>query len=281
MSETKEQQPAYISRVHLKGYKSIRDLEIDFKAGLNIIIGPNGSGKTNFLEFVYESQNSQTYPALMKEEFYFEIWANSEKLTTAEGEYKLGSNNVYFQIMEKGFSDNELIQERLIQHDVNKNETKIGFVKDDSEHPMSLYSGAGMKSFFGGVNFIRFLSKYDIENGLSFGLIKSETKKTLIPINTVNDSPYELLKLVSTSLPNIEIEDINKNEVKETFFINNNNLILNLRNFTSIKDLKLDNKSIIIQSIIQSTNPVIMNNWKKLSNWRHSHFPNVPMVSLR
>jgi AAA15 family ATPase/GTPase len=52
MSKTKEQQPAYISRVHLKGYKSIRDLEIDFKAGLNIIIGPNGSGKTNFLEFL-------------------------------------------------------------------------------------------------------------------------------------------------------------------------------------------------------------------------------------
>jgi predicted ATP-dependent endonuclease of OLD family len=50
MSETPPQ--AYISKVHLKGYKSIRDLEIDFKPGLNIIIGPNGSGKTNFLEFL-------------------------------------------------------------------------------------------------------------------------------------------------------------------------------------------------------------------------------------
>ncbi|MBL7813700.1 MAG: AAA family ATPase [Saprospiraceae bacterium] len=49
MSETNQ---AYISRVHLKGYKSIRDLEIDLKPGLNIIIGPNGSGKTNFLEFL-------------------------------------------------------------------------------------------------------------------------------------------------------------------------------------------------------------------------------------
>ena len=47
MSETPPQ--AYISKVHLKGYKSIKDLEIDFKPGLNIIIGPNGSGKTNFL----------------------------------------------------------------------------------------------------------------------------------------------------------------------------------------------------------------------------------------
>ena len=48
MSETP--QHAYISKVHLKGYKSIKDLEVDFKPGLNIIIGPNGSGKTNFLE---------------------------------------------------------------------------------------------------------------------------------------------------------------------------------------------------------------------------------------
>ncbi len=43
---------AYISRVHLKGYKSIIDMTIDFKSGLNIIIGPNGSGKTNFLECI-------------------------------------------------------------------------------------------------------------------------------------------------------------------------------------------------------------------------------------
>ena len=54
MTETPSPQQAYISKVHLKGYKSIRDLEIDFKPGLNIIIGPNGSGKTNFLECLSE-----------------------------------------------------------------------------------------------------------------------------------------------------------------------------------------------------------------------------------
>ena len=56
MTETPQQ--AYISKVHLKGYKSIRDLEIDFKPGLNIIIGPNGSGKTNFLEFLHRQFNN-------------------------------------------------------------------------------------------------------------------------------------------------------------------------------------------------------------------------------
>ncbi len=44
--------PPYISRVHLKGYKSIIDTKIDLHPGLNIIIGPNGSGKTNFLELL-------------------------------------------------------------------------------------------------------------------------------------------------------------------------------------------------------------------------------------
>ena len=53
---SKNNKPTYISRVHLKGYKSIRDLSIDLLPGLNIIIGPNGSGKTNFLEFLDAAQ---------------------------------------------------------------------------------------------------------------------------------------------------------------------------------------------------------------------------------
>lgn len=52
MSAKKHTNPAYISHVHLKGYKSIIDTEVELHPGLNIIIGPNGSGKTNFLEFL-------------------------------------------------------------------------------------------------------------------------------------------------------------------------------------------------------------------------------------
>lgn len=46
------QQP-YISKIQLKNYKSIRDLTIECHAGLNIMIGPNGSGKTNFVNALY------------------------------------------------------------------------------------------------------------------------------------------------------------------------------------------------------------------------------------
>ena len=43
------EQPYYLQRAHIKDFRSIRDAKVEFKPGLNIIIGPNGSGKTNFV----------------------------------------------------------------------------------------------------------------------------------------------------------------------------------------------------------------------------------------
>jgi AAA15 family ATPase/GTPase len=80
MSETTEHKPAYISRVHLKGYKSIRDLEIDFKAGLNIIIGPNGSGKTNFLEFLDKAFHLQVDNHTIRTTGMIEYFADDRNL---------------------------------------------------------------------------------------------------------------------------------------------------------------------------------------------------------
>ena len=45
-------QPYYLQRAHIKDFLSIRDAKVDFKPGLNIIIGANGSGKTNFVRCV-------------------------------------------------------------------------------------------------------------------------------------------------------------------------------------------------------------------------------------
>ena len=46
------EQPYYLQRAHIKDFRSIRDAKVEFKPGLNIIIGANGSGKTNFLKCV-------------------------------------------------------------------------------------------------------------------------------------------------------------------------------------------------------------------------------------
>lgn len=45
---------SYIGRCQLSGYKSIKNVSCEFNKGLNIIIGNNGSGKTNLLEFIYK-----------------------------------------------------------------------------------------------------------------------------------------------------------------------------------------------------------------------------------
>ena len=36
-------------RIRIQNFKSIEDATVDLRPGLNILIGPNGSGKTNFL----------------------------------------------------------------------------------------------------------------------------------------------------------------------------------------------------------------------------------------
>ena len=41
-----------LERISLHGYKSIRELEnFQLMKGLNVLIGANGSGKTNFIRF--------------------------------------------------------------------------------------------------------------------------------------------------------------------------------------------------------------------------------------
>ncbi len=103
----------YVKNVHLENYKSISSCDIDFRDGLNIIIGKNGSGKTNFMNFLYNSLNNKDgiipnslskvifknkkdiveitqqkilikskFPFRKNERYYIEILKNSEKLET-------------------------------------------------------------------------------------------------------------------------------------------------------------------------------------------------------
>jgi AAA15 family ATPase/GTPase len=131
-----ESQQAYISKVHLKGYKSIRDLEIDFKPGLNIIIGPNGSGKTNFLEFLELSFNKYEQPNECEIHVYFESYGK-KCVQNIKSQY---SNNTksdfHFESIEEIYQEEELVFKLRIQyHDnnsfFNKRDLLIG--KNESQ----------------------------------------------------------------------------------------------------------------------------------------------------
>lgn len=65
----------YISYAKLSGYKSIEELAIEFEPNLNILIGKNAVGKTNFINFLnntlnFEFSNSNNFEA------FFEIKGN-------------------------------------------------------------------------------------------------------------------------------------------------------------------------------------------------------------
>ena len=108
MSETPPQ--AYISKVHLKGYKSIKDLEIDFKPGLNIIIGPNGSGKTNFLEALDE--NTKAFILMDNSFFYLEFVVGESTFSISRiFESKFVNINNAGQFTEKISLNNQLIHQ--------------------------------------------------------------------------------------------------------------------------------------------------------------------------
>lgn len=40
----------YLEQIHVQNYKAIKDLTIDLKSGVNLLIGDNGAGKTSLLE---------------------------------------------------------------------------------------------------------------------------------------------------------------------------------------------------------------------------------------
>ena len=47
-----------LKRVHIENFKSLRDVTLDLQP-INLLIGPNNSGKTNFLkafEFCYDAK---------------------------------------------------------------------------------------------------------------------------------------------------------------------------------------------------------------------------------
>jgi predicted ATP-dependent endonuclease of OLD family len=76
---TLEKKDTYLQHVSLKNYKSIKDVEIDFKPGLNIIIGKNASGKTNFVNGLDMILNFK-YDELIDTESFIVSWFKNTKI---------------------------------------------------------------------------------------------------------------------------------------------------------------------------------------------------------
>ncbi|MDM1093172.1 AAA family ATPase [Myroides odoratimimus] len=92
-----------LDKVEIKGYKSIKELSMEI-APINILIGANGSGKSNFLSFfnflkeIYK-QNLQQYVALNGGTDRF-LHKGNKVTTDIFGQVYLGNNNYSFFLKE-------------------------------------------------------------------------------------------------------------------------------------------------------------------------------------
>ncbi len=75
-----------ITKIEIDGFKSLNNFELELKAGLNILIGPNGSGKTNIVLF-------------------FEFLSKLVKMPVNEAITEMGGFGFIFQKTEKGYVD--------------------------------------------------------------------------------------------------------------------------------------------------------------------------------
>ena len=245
MSENKQ---AYISHVHLKGYKSIRDMEIDLLPGLNIIIGPNGSGKTNFLEFLdYSNSFSVLTKSPPKQDFYSHIevsLAEGDKIDTFYiGSYKMKTKkNLQFVIHILGKINNNkiYIDHELIFSNIQEvPEIHKGNIKNEEDNidigipnyltftnPLHLLLNQGIK-----IDIIGNLYEMD-ENDEAIG----EPFSLLIIESPHNVSGIE--NLLQESFGNLNKQEINKS-IKKNFNLHEK-FKIDLAKYTSIQDLKLD-----------------------------------------
>lgn len=122
----------YLKYVSLSGYKSINDVNIGFQKGLNIIIGKNAAGKTNFLKFLskllflnYDDltnfksslvfDNGNEFSLISEKKIEFQELLNNSKLESKSVIYLKNQNKIL-----KGKKKNEesSINDLLIENDL-------------------------------------------------------------------------------------------------------------------------------------------------------------------
>jgi predicted ATP-dependent endonuclease of OLD family len=231
-----EKNQSYIQSVVLEGYKSIQHTEIDFEQGLNIIIGKNGSGKTNFLEFLFNIIFNR-YGFYIGEEGSFDFKSfdisiiNQEIISTLSISRNQGLQTV------KQIDNNETIYEesysiiRSLEYNQKKSEIEQKIIKlfklkrrvmvfyhvPKSSLYIDEYRNFELRfSLNGNKGYLMMDFLFDLDMSFQDFFAKEENRKI---------KSKDLLKQAIENLFKIEIDK--------------NNIVKNLQKFSPIQDLRL------------------------------------------
>ncbi len=85
----------YLSRLYIRGFRSICELDLEFKPGKNVIIGRNNSGKSNIVQAL-DVVLGESAPAYAKSENITEADFHSVRIIGADGKETLQSAETIF-----------------------------------------------------------------------------------------------------------------------------------------------------------------------------------------
>ena len=125
--ENSENDSLFLKEVFLSGYKSINNVNIEFQRGLNIIIGKNAAGKTNFLSFLnnclsLEFQDLNNFSSLLSFENGKNITIETNKNIAIEDLFKNSNLNSevesILKISGKEIKGKKTINEKLFEKNI-------------------------------------------------------------------------------------------------------------------------------------------------------------------
>ena len=122
MSERK----AFLEKVHIKNYLSLRDVTLPFKP-LTVIVGPNASGKSNVLSALYLLKTMTVDEGLPAEEFIQKsLWAGEGQKYSFHIDAKVAESQTLYHLEVKPKPDFSFRAEQLTVNDVNVISIKDG-----------------------------------------------------------------------------------------------------------------------------------------------------------
>ncbi len=96
--------PVYLEQLSIENYRNFSEWSIEFDKGINIIVGPNGSGKTNILESIsYLSPGKGLKSAHFDEVRKYEEqkWSTNFKLKSKLGVAEIISSYTQNDVLER------------------------------------------------------------------------------------------------------------------------------------------------------------------------------------
>lgn len=266
-TNTDERPRVYLNKVQLKGYKSIEDVTIDFQKGLNILIGKNGAGKSNFLEFINLSISFRENLKIPFQYVQLEFISDDDYTFKIEYEKKFQRGKEHFldsaELSEKFYINNKI----AFDNSNSKNSNAFEFKGQDLP-----YKGIARLLFFrmGYKHVFPFYIKYSLPEKLacidSPGVLKAKRKNKHFEwefpeaSNFIKDTFWELESFIAKTSNQVLI-NINTTDILEHLKVNDN-IIDNLKLYTTIEDVRFNGINLYLDDSDDLLSGIIVDNIK-------------------